>query len=145
MNQILSGILLGLLLFSCKEKSESHSQNIDSLATEYVRLALVIGQYDEPFVDAYYGPDSLKPVTPKSAVFPKDSLLKEVTSLKAKVDQVALADSSDADGHRAGWISDQLISFDRRIRIYSGEFVSFDEFIVVVKRNGKTIGNNDSG
>jgi len=127
MNKILSGICLALLLFSCKEKSESNTQNIDSLATDYVRLALVIGQYDEPFIDAYYGPDSLKPVTPKSAVFPKDSILNEVASLKAKVDQVALADSAGADGHRAGWISDQLISFDRRIRIYAGEFVLFDE------------------
>lgn len=113
---------------SCKEQSKSvETEDINQLADKYVRLALVIGQYDEPFVDAYYGPDSLKPVTPKSPVFPKDSLLNAVASLKAKVDQVVISDTSGADGQRAAWIADQLISFDRRIRIFSGEFVLFDE------------------
>jgi len=113
---------------SCKEQSKSvETEDINQLADKYVRLALVIGQYDEPFVDAYYGPDSLKPLTPKSPVFPKDSLLNAVASLKAKVDQVVISDTSGADGQRAAWIADQLISFDRRIRIFSGEFVLFDE------------------
>ncbi|HEY3385051.1 MAG TPA: hypothetical protein VGK46_01000 [Saprospiraceae bacterium] len=120
--------LMFFLWSSCKQQSTTtEPEDLNHLAEQYVRLALVIGQYDEPFVDAYYGPDSLKPITPKTAVFPKDSILNEVRLLKAKVDQIALTDSTAADGQRAGWIADQLISFDRRIRIFSGEFVSFDE------------------
>lgn len=102
-------------------------REIDQLAQDYVRLALVIGQYDAAFVDAYYGPDSLKPTTPPARVFPKDSLLMAVQSLKAGVDKIFKADSTNAQANRAGWISDQLISFDRRIRVFSEEYGSFDE------------------
>ncbi len=117
--------VLPLALLSCKGNDTVNSTStIGQLAEDYVRIALVIGQYDEAFVDAYYGPDSLKPAKPAAAVFPKDSLLTAVRSLKAKADALASADSTVAN--RAGWMADQLISFDRRIRIFSGEYDLFD-------------------
>lgn len=126
-NWIISLFALSLMV-SCKPKDENVAASaINQLAEQYVRLALVIGQYDEPFVDAYYGPDSLKPVTLPSAVFPKDSLLLAVKMLKAECDQIASADSAGLEGHRAAWIADQLISFDRRIRIFAGEYGLFDD------------------
>lgn len=128
MNKWIIGFFALSLLVSCKPKEESVTlSDINNLAEQYVRLALVIGQYDEPFVDAYYGPDSLKPVTPPASVFPKDSLLNAVKMLKAECDQIATADSAGTEGHRAAWISDQLLSFDRRIRIFSGEYGLFDD------------------
>ncbi|MGK2863753.1 MAG: hypothetical protein ACSLE0_17605 [Chitinophagaceae bacterium] len=120
-------LIVGFLL-SCKVKPEAgNTDDLSRLAEDYVRLALVIGQYDAPFVDAYYGPDSLKPTTPPSSVFPKDSLLDAVRALKSKVDQISMSDSTGSQGQRAAWISDQLISFDRRIRIFSGEYSLFDD------------------
>ncbi len=117
-----------LLWVGCKQDTPSDaSLDIEQLASQYVRLALVIGQYDEPFVDAYYGPDSLKPNVPPSAVFPKDSLLNAVRILQGEADRIAKVDSTASIGHRAGWLSDQLKSFDRRIRIFSDEFALFDE------------------
>jgi hypothetical protein len=117
--------IVPFFLLSCKGKGVViNTSTIDQLVEDYVRIALMIGQYDEAFVDAYYGPDSLKPVTPPSAVFPKDSLLTVVRSLKAKADSLANADTRLVN--RAGWLSDQLVSFDRRIRIFSGEYDLFD-------------------
>ena len=117
--------ILPLALLSCKGKDTVNSTStIGQLAEDYVRIALVIGQYDKAFVDAYYGPDSLKPTAPPSNIFPKDSLLAAVRSLKVKVDSLASADTTVAN--RAGWMSDQLTSFDRRIRIFSGEYDLFD-------------------
>lgn len=114
-----------IFTLACKNPSDTNStQDISKLAEKYVRIALVIGQYDEAFVDAYYGPDSLKPTSPKAAVFPKDSLLTAVRALKAEVDAIAQADTSN---HRAAWMSDQLIAFDRRVRIFAGEYGTFDE------------------
>ena len=119
--------LLGVL-FSCQTSADrSGHASIDQVAKDYVRLALVIGQYDEPFVDAYYGPDSLKPTAPKQAVFPKDSLLSSVRNLRTTALDIFAADSTGPDGQRAAWLADQLLSFDRRIRIYSGEYNLFDE------------------
>jgi hypothetical protein len=49
--------LVVLYLFSCKEKQHAYSTEVlDIVAEKYVRLGLYIGQYDEVFVDAYYGP-----------------------------------------------------------------------------------------
>jgi hypothetical protein len=116
-----------LLLLSCaKKEQKSEAQQINSLAEDYVRLGLTIGQYDADFVDAYYGPDSLKPAISKSDIFPKDSLLNLVTDLRSSLGKITekLSDSSKV---RAQWMSQQLLAFDRRIRIYSGEFKTFDE------------------
>lgn len=120
--------LLLITLYSCKEKdSQSDTlETLNHLAEDYVRLALVIGQYDEAFVDAYYGPDSLKPLSPRSSVFPKDSLLQAVKQLSQQVKDISLT-AEDSTGNRAAWIVDQLIAFDRRIRIFSGEYGTFDE------------------
>ena len=47
------------------EKGAANDETqLNALAVQYVRLGLTIGQYDKDFVDAYYGPDSLKPLKP---------------------------------------------------------------------------------
>lgn len=116
-----------LWLVSCGEQAAvNDTANLDSLATQYVRLGLTIGQYDADFVDAYYGPDSLKPETAPDAAFPKDSLLAATSSL---IQQLNVFDSTANDtlAKRAAWIKAQLKAFERRIRIFSGESASFDD------------------
>jgi hypothetical protein len=66
------------------------SEKINRLAEKYVRPGLTIGRYDNDFVDAYYGPDSLKPAATKQAVFPKDSLLKAVNNLMTELKSIML-------------------------------------------------------
>jgi hypothetical protein len=129
MRKISSAILILTLLFllSCSEKQhKTNDQLLNSLAEKYVRLGLIIGQYDADFVDAYYGPDSLKSAIPKSDIFPKDSLLNLVKELRSSLDNIT-DKISDTSKIRARWMSHQLLAFDRRIRIYSGEFKTFDE------------------
>ncbi|OYZ32594.1 MAG: hypothetical protein B7X86_03265 [Sphingobacteriales bacterium 17-39-43] len=113
-------------MISCSEKNNTRDNELNSLAEQYVQLGLNIGQYDPDFVDAYYGPDSLKPKTDTLAIFPKDSLLNSVAGLKSKLNEIT-SELSDTGKIRAGWMSQQLTAFDRRIRIFSGEFKSFDE------------------
>jgi hypothetical protein len=115
-----------LLISSCSQKEGTRKETINTLAEQYVRLALTIGQYDTDFVDAYYGPDSLKPTTPPRPAFPKDSLLTAVNNLINKLK--SLSDTStDTVAKRAHWIQEQLTAFEKRIRIFSGENGSFDE------------------
>jgi hypothetical protein len=122
--------LLALLIaFGCTQKRESKRSahtDLNAIAIEYVRLGLDIGQYDPPFVDAYYGPDSLKPTGTPKEVFPKDSLLRAVNNLVAKLDAFDTV-RNDTVKNRAGWIKAQLRAFSRRIRIVSGEFGTFEE------------------
>lgn len=122
--------LLPLILFACKadkNNPQSDREKLDQLAVKYVRLGLYIGQYDKDFVDAYYGPDSLKPTAPKDAVFPKDSLLSAVDALAAELKTSLGSTTNDTLRTRANWILSQLIAFSRRIKIFSGEYASFDE------------------
>lgn len=45
---------------ACSENTEKDLKNINSIAEEYVVLVHIIGKYDTDYVDAYFGPDSLK-------------------------------------------------------------------------------------
>ena len=128
MHKINPLFLFTLLIFmiSCSEKNNTRDSELNNLAEQYVQLGLNIGQYDPDFVDAYYGPDSLKPKNATRTIFPKDSLLNAVAGLKTKLTEITSA-LSDTGKLRAAWMSQQLTAFDRRIRIFSGEFKSFDE------------------
>ena len=120
-----------VLLFavSCRqsEANKAETAKLNQMAAEYVRLGLTIGQYDSDFVDAYYGPDSLKPKMQPGEEFPKDSLLASINELMNDIKPIARTSALDSNRIRAGWMYDQLIAFGRRIRIYSGEEESFDE------------------
>lgn len=121
---------LGIVItvVSCSDKKANDDvADLNVLAEKYVRLGLAIGQYDADFVDAYYGPDSLKPTGTKGAVFPKDSLIKAVADLKASLTAIANTLTNDTLRNRASWIGSQLTAFERRIKIFSGELGSFDE------------------
>jgi len=119
--------LVMLWLVSCKEQAAlNDAKKLDALAQQYVRLGLTVGQYDADFVDAYYGPDSLKPTAAPAAAFPKDSLLNAVAQLTNALnafDSIA----NDTLARRALWMQAQLKAFERRIKIFGGETASFDE------------------
>ena len=121
-------ILISTLLISCSlsDKNSGNNPDIDKLATDYVRLGLTIGMYDSDFVDAYYGPDSLKPLTSKSDTFPKQQLLQKAAVLKEQLSALAAKSPDDTLGARASWLVSQLTAFERRIRIFSNEQVPFD-------------------
>src|SRR5579885_3206519 len=105
--------LITILIFSCNEKAtENNTANINALAEQYVRLGLAIGQYDADFVDAYYGPDSLKPTAKPDATFPKDSLLTAVQNLSSALN-VFDSSSNDTLAKRAAWMQAQLKAFER--------------------------------
>ncbi len=88
---------------------------------------MTIGEYDMDFVDAYYGPDSLRPTFPKQTVFPKDSLLASVNQLIADLKEFNSPEKDNIMRIRANRMSSQLIAFGRRIKIFSVEYRSFDE------------------
>ncbi|RYY37643.1 MAG: hypothetical protein EOP46_01965, partial [Sphingobacteriaceae bacterium] len=117
-----------LLILSCSKQAENENKKLNMLACEYVRLGLTIGQYDTDFVDAYYGPDSLKP---KDSVvtdeFPKDSLLASINLLMNDLKDISRNAEVDSNRLRANWMYKQLIAFGERIRIVSGEYLPFDQ------------------
>ena len=119
-----------LLIFSCHQKpaeETGNSKQLSRLAEDYVRLGLRIGAYDPVFVDAYYGPDSLKPKAVKVAAFPKDSFLNAINNLSARLQALAAKENNDTLRLRSAWMQSQLTAFGRRVKIFAGEYASFDE------------------
>ena len=125
MRTLLFIVAICLIAACSRQPAKQSTTNINALAQQYVRLGLTISLYDADFVDAYYGPGSLKPAAKPAAVFPKDSLLNAVHELTAALQ--ALHDTSDTVAQRAAWIAAQLKAFERRIKIYAGDTAGFDE------------------
>ena len=121
-------LLLTILAISCtKNADKPETKLLNKYAAEYVRLGLTIGEYDKDFVDAYYGPDSLKPKAVEGEEFPRDSLLASVNSLMNDIKLLATSAEVDSNKMRANWLYDQLASFSGRIKIFSGEYSTFDQ------------------
>ncbi|HEX6224955.1 MAG TPA: hypothetical protein VFZ52_11125 [Chryseolinea sp.] len=119
-------ICFGLL--SCDPRDRGAidpSAELNSLAIQYVRIGLAIGQYDKDFVDAYYGPDSLKPTSPALSVFPKDTFLLQISQLSGALRSFQ-ANGNDTLSNRARWITDQLKAFERRVKLFGGDSASFE-------------------
>ncbi|MBC7827500.1 MAG: hypothetical protein H7122_07135 [Chitinophagaceae bacterium] len=124
-------IFLPAIIFICINACTTEIkpvENFNVLAEKYVRLGLTIGQYDADFVDAYYGPDSLKPASAKSAGFPKDSLLSAVKTLQEACKKYTdSSQTNDTLRTRATWMSRQLDAFAERIKIFSGNTSPFND------------------
>jgi hypothetical protein len=120
--------MIPALMFSCMSGTteSGDDETIDQIAGEYVKLGLTIGQYDGDFVDAYYGPDSLKPAAKSDSVFPKEAFIAQIETLKKKLADLSAKSENDTIVKRAGWLISQLTAFDRRVRIFSGEYAAFD-------------------
>ncbi|MGD8977950.1 MAG: hypothetical protein PVG91_10120, partial [Gammaproteobacteria bacterium] len=58
----MAGLMLAVVLAACDRGREQGSDGpaLDSVAREYVVLVLAMGEHDPDYVDAYYGPDSLR-------------------------------------------------------------------------------------
>lgn len=119
-------VLCSVVCFGQQPQPALSPSGLNKIAESYVRLGLAIGQYDTDFVDAYYGPDSLKPVAAKQAVFPKDKFLRQADNLIRQLAPFTRETTNASVGNRAEWIRFQLIATKRRIRIFSGEYASFD-------------------
>ncbi len=114
-------------LGACRpEAPAADASRLDGVARRYVALALGLGQHDPNYVDAYYGPDSLKAAAERDSL-PLGAIRAAAESLLTVLgDSVpAYADSLVAMRHR--YLRTQLGSMVGRARMLQGERFSFDE------------------
>ena len=96
---------------------------MDSLAEQYVRLTLAVGQHDPDYVDAYYGPPEWKPGEKKISL---DEITSEVSELQSQLGAIAVP-ADDMEGLRRQYLIKQTSAMAARIRMLKGERLSFDE------------------
>ncbi|MGE5315160.1 MAG: hypothetical protein ACM3Q4_10730 [Acidobacteriota bacterium] len=98
---------------------------MNTIAEEYVKLVLAVGQHDEDYVDAYHGPEGWK----KDAVREKKSLEQiERAALKTRESLAAIKMPYDEKlALRYKYLERQLASLSARVALLKGERMSFDE------------------
>jgi hypothetical protein len=98
---------------------------MDSIAQQYVRTVLALGQHDADYVDAYYGPPEWKTeaATTKldlAAIGERAAQLRlELKKIKAPTDELSRL--------RWDYLDRQLSSLETRVRMLKGQRLSFDD------------------
>ncbi len=132
--KLIVAFLVLFLFISCSEKKRVENLSkleikMNSIAENYVKLALQIGKYDTDFVDAYFGPDSLKPDIDSSefnsTVF--EDLNKEVNKLLDEMESLAEFPVNDIERQRYTYLYKQLLACKTRIFMLNGMNLTFEE------------------
>ncbi|MBA3640433.1 MAG: hypothetical protein H0W53_14380 [Acidobacteria bacterium] len=112
-------VLAAAVVSSCSRPTQS----MDSLAEQYVRLTLAVGQHDPDYVDAYYGPAEWKPGDNKMSL---DEIGSQVNELQRQLGRLTTS-SDEMVELRRQYLTRQSAAMTARIRMLKGERLSFDE------------------
>jgi hypothetical protein len=125
-----------LILFSCGKNKKIKDINelgikMNNIAENYVRLVLRVGQLDNDFVDAYYGPDNLRPHDLIKTPDDSSKILKlcdgETDSLLDKLDDLKNFNADNIEALRYRFLYKQLLSVKAKLFMLKGGSFSFDE------------------
>ena len=125
-------LAMSTAVIACGDSNERPAQagnktagsSMNSIAEQYVRLALAIGQHDPDYVDAYYGPPEWKPVD--GARSSLDDLVRGAADLQAELAGIP-EPSEEIEALRHRYLGTQLSAMAARLRMLKGERLSFDE------------------
>ena len=98
---------------------------MNDVAERYVKLVLAIGQHDADYVDAYYGPPEWKQQA-ESRKVPLADLAAQAKTLLGAIDAVP-EPADEMERLRRHYLQRQLSAVAARIRMLTGERLSFDE------------------
>ena len=98
---------------------------MNTIAARYVKLVLAMGQHDADYVDAYYGPPEWKSEAAASKIS-VDQIGAKAAALLAELKTVRPGDA-ELDRLRHQYLERQLSALIARVRMLSGERLSFDE------------------
>jgi hypothetical protein len=99
-------------------------QDLDLLATHYVRLVLAVGSHDADYVDAYYGPPELREGTETMSLA---EIQRQAAGLLASMRSPLAAGADQLVRLRRRYLIRQLESLVARVGMLQGARLSFDE------------------
>ena len=122
-----------VVLLVVADLAACHSQereSIDSIAREYVLLALQLNTHDEGYVDAYYGDRAWRDEAEASPA-PMSLINERAEKLLAAADAYVQSEASE-EFSRARYLQRQISAMLARIEILQGKQLSFDEEALAV-------------
>ena len=119
------GLSALLLLAACGGKPSAPGDTLDAAARDYVQLSLTIGEKEDGYIDAYYGPPELQAKAKADA--PKLALPELANRTDAFAARVAALgkDATGLHARRAAFLAAQLTAARTRLRMMAGEKLSF--------------------
>ena len=103
--------------------------DMNALADRYVKLVLAVGQHDDGYVDAYYGPPEWKTTAAAAGKRPLAELAAEATALSQALDAGPANDRGDSDEMsplRREYLRAQVSAVKARLNMLSGARLAFD-------------------
>ena len=120
-------LLLALgLAAGCRSAPPPDPAALDPVARRYVILGLGLGRHDPNYVDAYYGPDSLRSAADAESLTVAEVRASAESLIAVLGDSTPEYEDSMA-GMRHRYLRVQLGSMTARARMLGGERLSFDE------------------
>lgn len=107
-------------------KSSPNPAALDAVATRYLKLALAMGKHDPIYVDAYYGPDSVKTAAERTSL-DVGQIRSQAESLLSILGDSVPAYPDSLVRFRHSYLRRQLGSMVARARMLAGDKLSFDQ------------------
>ncbi|MFZ4607171.1 MAG: hypothetical protein ACOYM5_13020 [Caulobacter sp.] len=105
------------------------AQNLDQLAERYVKLSLEIGEHEDGYIDAYYGPAEWAAAA-KAGKRDLPALARAVDDLSFALGFASSKGSTEltaGDRRRVAFLQAQLTAARTRLRMMQGEKLSFED------------------
>ncbi len=128
---IIAVLMTGAALSSCSGSDPQAQRTVvDRVAESYVKLSLVLGQYDSDYVDAYTGPEEWRPAPlpeGEDHVIPVADFTAKAYGLVADLDAVDVSVLSDLEKRRVTFLRAHILSMNARAELVGGKKMTFDE------------------
>ena len=105
--------------------SPAPAPDIREAAERYVKLVLAMGQHDDDYVDAYYGPADWK-AKAESEKMPLEAIATEAKQVAESLSRLP-APGQEIDHLRTEHLIRQFSALEARVRIVKGERMKFDD------------------
>lgn len=99
---------------------------MDSIAEQYVKIVLAVGQHDDGYVDAYYGPEAWQTEIEQTAPS-LDSITARAARLITQLQDTDVSGADELEQLRRQYLERQLQAVLARVRMLNGEEFGFDE------------------
>ena len=103
----------------------AQTTSMDKLGEQYVRLVLALGEHDPDYVDAYYGPPAWRREIEQAKM--SRPLIESQAQVLARQLSMLGARGDEMSRLRHQYVSRQLDALRARLRMLSGQKLSFDE------------------
>ncbi|MGE5860107.1 MAG: hypothetical protein ACM34J_06120 [Ignavibacteria bacterium] len=119
------------IFISCSEEKNNSikefGQKMDKIAEGYIKLVLNTGKYDPDYVDAYYGPEELKPAASENDSTGLKKLFDDSGTLLDMLDSASHYEADEINVLRYKFLYKQLLAVRTKLFMLQGGKLTFDE------------------